>query len=97
VTERIISVRLRWIGRVEVNHLISAGGRNTCGDTFDKVAMRIDESKAIAALQILERHSLDQCRLASASFPDDVDVGKAILVFYAEQAIIIAKVDPAQM
>jgi hypothetical protein len=45
----------------------------------------------------LERHRFDQCRLSSAGLPDNVDVRKAVFVFYAEQALVIAKIDSANV
>jgi hypothetical protein len=51
---------------------------------------------AIAALQVLEHHCLKQCRLAGTGFPDDVDMQKAVFVFYAEDTTIVAKVDAAE-
>src|SRR3981189_228103 len=67
--------------------------RNACSDTCDKVAVRINEGKAIPAFQVLERHRLDQRRLASAGLSNDVDMKKAIFVFDAKDAIVIAKID----
>ena len=57
----------------------------------------INEGEAITALQVLERHSLDERRLAGTGLPNDVDMQKAIFVFDAEDAIIIAKIDTSKM
>jgi hypothetical protein len=40
--------------------------------------------------QILKRHRLDQSRLAGARLPNDVDMQKAVFVFDAEDAAIVA-------
>jgi hypothetical protein len=69
VTEGIVSVWLGRIGSVEIDHLIPVRRRNACSDACDKIAVRINESEAIAALQVLKRHSFDQRRLASTLFP----------------------------
>ena len=63
-----------------------AGG----GDACDKIAVRINEGEAMPALQILKRHRLDQSRLAGARLPNDVDMQKAVFVFDAEDAAIVA-------
>jgi hypothetical protein len=59
--------------------------------------VRINECEAITALEVLERHCFEQCRFASAGFSNDVDMRKAIFVFYAEDAAIIPKVDPCKL
>src|ERR1700704_1069113 len=46
--------------RVQVDDLVLLRRRNACGDACDKIAVRINEGEAIAAFQVLERHSLDQ-------------------------------------
>jgi hypothetical protein len=55
--------------------------------------VRINEGKAIPALQVLERHSFDQRRLASPGLPNDIDMQKAIFVFDAEDAIVVTEID----
>jgi hypothetical protein len=59
--------------------------------------VRIDKGEAIPTLQVLERHRFDQCRLSSTGLSNDVDMGKTILVFYAEDAAVIAKIDPGKV
>jgi hypothetical protein len=59
--------------------------------------MRINESEAVPALQVLKRHHFDQSRLAGASLSDHVHVGKPVFIFDAKEPIIIAKIDPAKM
>ena len=56
--------------------------------------MRIDEGETITAFQVLKSHRLKKGRFAGPGLPDDVDMRKAILVFDAEQAIIISKISP---
>ena len=56
--------------------------------------MRVDEGEAITALQVFERHSLDQCRLSGTGLPDDVVMQKAVFFFYAEDASVITKIGP---
>jgi hypothetical protein len=51
-------------------------------------------AKPITALQVLERHRLDQRRFPGAGLPGDVEVRKAVFVFDAERALIISKIDP---
>jgi hypothetical protein len=58
---------------------------------------RINEGEAIAALQVLERHPLDQRRLAGTGLPNNVHVQKAIFVFDAEQAFVVAEIDPGKV
>src|SRR5258708_3406942 len=67
--------------------------RNAGSDACDKVAVRINEGKAIPAFEVLERHSFDQGRLTSTGLPNNVYMQKAIFVFDAEDAIIVAKID----
>lgn len=55
--------------------------------------MGINESEAVSALQVLERHCLDQSRLAGTRLPNDVYMQKAVFVLDAEDAIIIPKID----
>jgi hypothetical protein len=62
-----------------------------------KVTVRINECEAITALEVLERHCFEQCRFACAGLADDVDMGKAIFVFDAEQPIIISKIHSANV
>ena len=69
----------------------------SCGDARDKVAVRVNQGEAIAALQVLERHSLNQGRFASARLANDVDVRKSIFVLDAEEALIISKINPTNM
>ncbi|WLB97083.1 hypothetical protein [Bradyrhizobium japonicum] len=55
--------------------------------------MRINEGEAIPPLGIPQRHSLDQTRLAGASFADDVHVQEPVFRFDPEDAVVIPKVD----
>src|ERR1700681_4031300 len=71
--------------------------RNACSDACDKVAVRINEGKAIPAFQVLKRHSFDQRRLAGPGLPNDVDMQKAIFVFDAKDSIIVAKIDAGKV
>jgi hypothetical protein len=57
--------------------------------------VRIDKGETIPAFQILERHRLQQRRFACACLPDDVYVRKAVFVFDAKYAVIIAEIGPA--
>jgi hypothetical protein len=59
--------------------------------------MRVDEGEAITALQILERHRLDQRRLAGAGLANYVDMQKAVFAFDAEDAAIVAKIDAGKV
>ena len=59
--------------------------------------MWIDESETVPALQVLESHHFDQGRFAGTGLADDVYVRKAIIVLNAEQAIVIAKINPADV
>jgi hypothetical protein len=49
------------------------------------------------SFQVLERHSLDQRRLAGTGLSNDVDMQKTVFVFDTEDAIIIAKVDAGKV
>src|SRR5262249_47905907 len=87
----------RRIGCVEINYSVPLRCRNACGDARDKIAVRIDKGKAISTLQILERHRLQQCRFTSPGLPNYVDVRKAVFVFDAKNAIVVAKINSANL
>jgi hypothetical protein len=59
--------------------------------------VRVNEGEAIAAPQVFERHSFNQRRLAGTGLPNDVDVRKAVFGFDAEDATIVAKIDPTNV
>ena len=92
MTKRIVSIRLRRVGSIKVDDIQQPFRWNAIGDPLDQVAMRIDQREAVAALQVLKCHSLDQRRFAGAGLADDVDVRKPILSFYAEQLLTIPKI-----
>jgi hypothetical protein len=43
---------------------------NASGDPLGQVAVRVDHGAAEVALDVLERHCFDQCRLAGTRLPD---------------------------
>ena len=54
--------------------------------------MRVDQRKTIAALEVLERHILQERRFTRPGLPDDVDVQQAVFVLNAEDALIAVKI-----
>ncbi len=58
----------------------SAGGSACGGNAFDEIAVRVDEGKSFATLQILERHGFEQGRSFDACLSDDIDVGETVFV-----------------
>jgi hypothetical protein len=54
-------------------------------------------AKPFPHLQVLERHVLEQGRFAGARLSDDVEVRKAIFMFDAKDAIVVAKIYSANV
>src|SRR5438128_11768765 len=86
VSEWIVAVRLRRVGRVEINNSVPLRCRNACCDARDKIAVWIDESETVPALQVLESHHFDQRRFAGTGLADHVYVRTAIIALSAERA-----------
>ncbi len=54
----------------------------------------MDQGETITALQVLERHSLDERGFSGPRLSNYVDMRKTVLVLNAKDAIIVAKIDP---
>ena len=58
--------------------------------------MRVDKREAVAALQVLERHVLQEGRFSRAGLADDVHVQEPVLVLDAEDALVAMKIDAGE-
>ena len=58
--------------------------------------MRVDQREAVAALQVLERHVLQERRFARAGLADDVNMRKPVFVLNAEDPLIAVKIDAGE-
>ena len=67
--------------------------QNACRNASDEIAVWVDQSESMPALQILERHVLQERRFSGAGLADDVDVQKPVFVLDAEDALVAAKID----
>jgi hypothetical protein len=60
-----ITVRLQRIGGVEIDHVRAARAGSASSDSFHQVAVRVDDGATEAALNVLRRHCLNECRSRS--------------------------------
>jgi len=61
-----------------------------------EIAARVDQGETVPALQVLERHVLQESRFYRARLTDDVDMQKAIFVFDPEDALVAPKIDKGE-
>ena len=95
--QRIVAIRLRRIGGVEIDDIVTARQRNTGGNPLDQVAVRIDDGESNAALHVLQRHRFQERRLAGPRFSDDIDMGKAVLWQNSKDPSVVSKINSSQM
>src|SRR5665213_745562 len=92
MTQRIVPVWLRWIGSVEVEDIQEALRWDTICYPFDEITVRIDKREAVSSLEVLQRHTLQQCRFSRARLTDDVHMRKAVLPLDPEQISAASKI-----
>ena len=92
VAQRIVTERLARIGGVQIDGVAPLRCRDARRDARDEIAVRIDQCEAVAALQVLERHVLQERRFPRAGFADDVNVGKAVFIPDAKDAFVGVKI-----
>jgi DNA invertase Pin-like site-specific DNA recombinase len=97
LAQGIVAVRLRGIGRVEIDHIMPARTWDCRVHPRHQVAMWVDQGDAVAAGDVLQRHRFNEGRFARAGFPDDVDAGEPVLVPDAEKIGAVAKIDAANV
>jgi hypothetical protein len=54
--------------------------------------MRVDEREALAGVQVLYRQRFDQCGLADARLPDDVDMKEAVILLDAKKRVRTSRI-----
>ena len=90
--ERVVTVRLRRIGRIEIHNAVAKLVRRARPHPLDQIAVRVDEREASACAQVLRCQCFDQRRFSDARLADDVDMRQPVRLFDAKQPARIAKV-----
>lgn len=71
---------MRQVGGVEIDHVVGAPTRYDVRDRHGQVAMRIQQGKAVTAVEIGQHHVGEQRRLPRPGLADQVQVAAAIAV-----------------
>jgi hypothetical protein len=72
------------ICRIEICDFVRSVSRNELQNIFNELAVRVYDGESVASPQVLYRHILQECALARARLPDDVDVMAAVIRLDAE-------------
>src|SRR5688500_12697984 len=90
--KRVISVGLCGIGKVDIDEIGLAPGRNTRHNPRREVAMRVDKGATTPGLEILVKEGFEESRFSGASLADDMHVGKAVGLLDSEFYSLVAVV-----
>jgi len=80
------------IGRIEINDVVYPVGGNRFDDGFGKLAVRINDCHAPAAVDILYCHILDHGGFSGSGFPDNIKVPAPIVGFDSKNPVLPAEI-----
>src|SRR4051812_23749976 len=95
--ERIVSVRLSRIGKIDVDKIVLPPGRHIRHNACRQITMRIDERAAASGPDVLIEKGLDKGRFSRSGLTNHMHVGKPVSLLNAEHCVLCSGVGYAKV